>query len=198
MPYSERNSLQGSLNNSIDNQTIEIPSNSSNFKRESLVSSSDISHKASISQNHKMNPSSKSQRNSNITLPIISENSASIPNLKKHLRVSSMGSLASLPTKDHSLRGSTSQISRDPSTSNISHIVKAENNSYFNHYPVYSMAEVPNKKLSGISFDKMAKRKDFVKAANGPSGGDYQPNFNSVRKSMYIGREILNKFNYHL
>lgn len=44
--------------------------------------------------------------------------------------------------------------------------------------------EPPRKRVTGISFDKMTKRKDFHQAANGPSGGDYKPNFDSVRKSL--------------
>lgn len=49
---------------------------------------------------------------------------------------------------------------------------------------IKQIPEPPRKRVTGISFDKMTKRKDFHQAATGPSGGDYKPNFDSVRKSL--------------
>lgn len=74
------------------------------------------------------------------------------------------------------------QIPNSPDVRKSSEIPQISQINKFSQFA--QIPEPPRKRVTGISFDKMTKRKDFHQAATGPSGGDYKPNFDSVRKSL--------------
>jgi hypothetical protein len=193
-PISNRKTiLLNSQNQSQRNSLTLVLPKISEEEKEKNIQNIKLNKHSRVSSMKNIIINSSSNSNFNFNNECKSENGYSTNRDRKSLKNSSstnFNSLINSGSGDNSYIGSSNNLfinkKNSASSNNVLDFISnnSNNNTLIQGGGFNTLAEPPRKRVTGISFDKMTKRKDFFKVAVGPSGGDYKPNFDSVRRSL--------------